>query len=351
MRELIIYLRPFYNSDCYKSSPAQTNLGVQIHSTGANNPWLHRYVQPDDGRIGLNKYNNDHNRPGGNVCAGAYIGKQSDGTAAVYQVLPINKRPWLSGSGNNGNANHFMFGFEICEDKLDNIDYFNAAVKTVSVNYAAWLCIQYGVKPHDLIKSFKDGRAICAISDHRDLHNAGCASNHGDIYTWLHKFGYNMNDYRAWVQDAIDEGINVTFIDCDKEVPAMYNAKVTCTGKYLNLRIDKNSEAKVLDTMPKGSIVEVLDDKNNNWWRVRYNGTSGYAMCKSSDGVIWLTKIEDKNPVVIIPDDQNDDAPTDYNGDLVNALMDAKLKLEKANEANDIAIAEINKYLMAIGGE
>ena len=33
-----------------------------VHSTGANNPYLRRYVQPDDGELGKNRYDNDWNR-------------------------------------------------------------------------------------------------------------------------------------------------------------------------------------------------------------------------------------------------------------------------------------------------
>ena len=38
--------------------------GVMIHSTGAENPNLRRYVQPDDGTLGVNPNGNDWNRPG-----------------------------------------------------------------------------------------------------------------------------------------------------------------------------------------------------------------------------------------------------------------------------------------------
>lgn len=101
MHHLKIYKRLFYNADCYHQGTRQTQRGVQIHSTGANNPWLRRYVGPDDGRLGVNQYGNHSNKPGSTVCASAYIGKQADGTVAVYQTLPWDMRCWLSGSGKN----------------------------------------------------------------------------------------------------------------------------------------------------------------------------------------------------------------------------------------------------------
>ena len=203
MRKLTIYKRLFYNADCYTKGTKQTNSGVQVHSTGANNPWLKRYVQPDDGRIGKNVNNNSHNRPGGNVCASAYIGKQSDGTVAVYQALPWNNRCWLSGSGANGNANRKGFaGFEICEDNKKDESYFRAAVMGAAVDLTAYLCGLFGV-------------GVDRVFDHKELHDLGLASNHGDITHWLRLYGLTMDDFRAEVKKAMDEGVEAVYVDCD----------------------------------------------------------------------------------------------------------------------------------------
>lgn len=210
MRQLTIYRRLFYNADCYKRGTYQENKAVQVHSTGAANSYLRRYVQPDDGRLGVNKNNNSHNRPGGTVCAGAYIGRLADGTVAVYETLPEGMRCWLSGNGPNGNANRLgYFGFEVCEDNLTDEAYFREAVLNVAVLYTAHLCRQYGVRPDELV----NGRL--AVLDHSELHREGIASNHGDITSWLRRFGYSMNDFRRLVSDALDEGIEVTIVDVD----------------------------------------------------------------------------------------------------------------------------------------
>ena len=39
---------------CYKAGKMITPKGIMVHSTGANNPWLKRYVGPDDGFLGVN---------------------------------------------------------------------------------------------------------------------------------------------------------------------------------------------------------------------------------------------------------------------------------------------------------
>lgn len=66
---------------CYKAGRKITPKGIMVHSTGANNPYLRRYVGPDDGLLGVNEYNNHWNRdkPGGRqVCVHAFIGKLKD---------------------------------------------------------------------------------------------------------------------------------------------------------------------------------------------------------------------------------------------------------------------------------
>lgn len=217
MRELTIYRLFFTDSDCFKKGTVQTPQGVQVHSTGANNPWLRRYVGPDDGRLGTNPNGNTHNHLGGTVCANAYIGKLKDGTVAVYQTLPWEYRCWLSGSGNNGNANKLGYiGFEICEDSTLNEEYFNEAVRGTAVLLAAYLCREFGFTPWSALAT-PAGDAY-AVEDHAGLHRMGLASNHGDIGLWLKKFGYNFNDFRGWVEDAMNEGIQVTYVEAEPMV-------------------------------------------------------------------------------------------------------------------------------------
>lgn len=274
VRHLTVYRRLFYDSDCYKNGVKQKPAGVQVHSTGAVNSYLKRYVQPDDGRLGKNQYGNSHNRPGGNVCASAYIGKLQDGTVAVYQALPFDQRCWLSGSGPNGNANRKGYlGFEVCEDNLTDEKYFLDAVMEKAVLLTAYWCQEYGIDPD------------AAVRDHHELHSMGLASNHADITKWLRKFGRTMNDYRAAVKAALAEGIQVTYIDCD-EVKGMYEAKATNPGSYLNLRKGKATTYAVVARIPQGATVTVLNDADPAWWQVAYKGSQGYAMAE------YLTPID-----------------------------------------------------------
>lgn len=283
MVNLKIYKHYFTNTDCYKAAVIQESKGVQVHSTGANNPYLKRYVQPDDGRLGKNNNKNDHNRPGLDVCANAYIGKLQDGTPAVYESLPWNYRCWLSGSGVNGNANKKGYiGFEICEDNLNNQEYFDQVVMGQSVQLTAYLCQTYKIP-------------IENVRDHSELCKMGLASNHADISHWLKKFGLTMNDYRAAVQKVMNEGISVTYIDTNEEVtPSMqvlYFAKVVADNNYpVKMRKSPSTSAEILVKIPLGTTVDVLEETNKTWDKISYKGTTGYMMRE------FLKKIEEVIP-------------------------------------------------------
>ena len=281
MRKLTIYRMLFKDSDCYRSGTRQTSRGVQVHSTGANNPNLRRYVQPDDGRLGRNTNGNSHNRPGVDVCASAYIGKLADGTVAVYQTLPWDMRCWISGKGKNGNANRLGYiGFEICEDDRTDLIYFNQAVMGAAVNLTAHLCQIMGVRPDDVLERYAEGDAL-AVMDHSELAARGLASNHADITHWLRVFGKRMNDFRREVQAAMDEGVEVNYIDAegkeewremDKEME-----EYASNGGYTNLRELPDTESVSLEKLRNGDIVRVTA-MTGVWSKVEHGDVIGYIM-------------------------------------------------------------------------
>nr|CAO82967.1 hypothetical protein [Streptococcus pneumoniae] len=146
---------------CYKAGRKITVKGIMVHSTGANNPNLKRYVGPDDGLLGKNQYGNHWNtyHPGGReVCVHAFIGKLADGTIATYQTLPWNHRGWHAG----GSANNTHIGFEICEDGLSDYAYFKKVYRE-AVELCAYLCKEYGLTEQNIIchsEGYKQGRGI-----------------------------------------------------------------------------------------------------------------------------------------------------------------------------------------------
>lgn len=181
----------FTENACYKAGRKITVKGIMVHSTGANNPWLKRYVGPDDGKLGKNQYNNHWNtyHPGGReVCVHGFIGKLADGSIATYQTLPWDHRGWHAG----GSANDTHIGFEICEDGLSDKTYFNKVYKE-AVELCAYLCKQYGLTEQNI---------IC----HSEGYKKGIASNHGDVMHWFPKHGKSMDTFRADVKALLGGG-------------------------------------------------------------------------------------------------------------------------------------------------
>lgn len=296
-RKLKIYQQIFTESGCYRDGETSRFRGVQVHSTGSDNAYLKRYVQPDDGLLGVNAYGNSHNRPDGDVCANAYIGKLQDGTVAVYQTLPWDMRCWISGKGDCGNANKVGFiGFEICEDDLTNEAYFEA-VMTAAVNLTAHLCWLMGTKPENVIELEIDGteddkKASCwkipdgdvlAVMDHSELARLGLASGHADITHWLRRYGKRMTDFRKAVAEAMEEGVEVEyieagaipeedFIEMDKQME-IYSAN----GGYVNLRESPNVKSASLERLYPGDVVRVTA-MTGTWSKAETVDHAGYVM-------------------------------------------------------------------------
>ena len=191
-------------NDCYQAGQTITPRGVMVHSTGANNPSLGRYVQPLDGAadydgliaaLGYNRNGNDWNRSGTNACVHAFIGKLADGSIASVQTLPWTMRGWHAGNGTTRpSANNTHISFEICEDGLDDGAYF-AQVYQEAVELTAYLCRLYGLDPRD------PQVVLC----HSEGCRLGMASNHADVEHWFPKFGKSMDDFRADVAREMED--------------------------------------------------------------------------------------------------------------------------------------------------
>lgn len=191
--------------DCYKAGKTIQPKGVMIHSTGADNPMLRRYVQParEDvnyaglrNKLGRNPNGNHWNRQGLNACVHGFIGRLADGRVAAVQTLPWNRRGWHAGSGTiRTSANNTHIAFEICEDGLDDPNYF-AEVYREAVELTAHLCELYSLDP------LTPGVVLC----HSEGHRLGMASNHGDVEHWFPKFGKSMDDFRSHVAAELEKG-------------------------------------------------------------------------------------------------------------------------------------------------
>ncbi len=185
------------DNDCFRIKRGIKPKGVMVHSTGADNPTLRRYVQPVKGgdgdyaalmaQLGRNKNGNHWNRPGLDVCVHGFIGRLADGSVAAVQTLPWAHRGWHAGTGTSGgSANNTHISFEICEDGLADPAYFKLVYRE-AVELTAHLCQVCGLDP------LADGVVIC----HSEGYRRGVASGHADVEHWFPRHGKSMDDFRA----------------------------------------------------------------------------------------------------------------------------------------------------------
>lgn len=202
---MTLYTCLLKQNDCYKAGQRIRPQGVMVHSTGANNPWLRRYVQPLSGDagyeelmawLGRNQYGNHWNRPGTNACVHAFVGKAADGSVGVAQTLPWGWRGWHAGNGTKKpSANNTHISFEICEDGLNDPGYFEQVYRAAA-ELTAMLCKTYGLDP------LEPETVIC----HSEGHALGMASGHADVMHWFPRFGKDMDDFRAEVARIMEQG-------------------------------------------------------------------------------------------------------------------------------------------------
>ena len=198
-------------STCYKDTTPMKVKGVLWHSTGANNPNLKRYVQPDDNAankeelldlIGVNIYKNDMNHIYRTMGMNCWIGKLNDGTVATIQTMPWDWRPWGCGSGPKGSCNDGWIQFEICEDALTSRQYFEDIYEE-ACQITAYLCDMFDIDPFGIVDH--NGIEVPTILCHKDSNDLGLGGNHGDIYHWFPKFGKTMEDVRKDVAKLLPE--------------------------------------------------------------------------------------------------------------------------------------------------
>ena len=189
-------------SSWYKGAGKTTIRGVLWHSTGANNPNLKRYVQPDDNAVdrarmlellGVNKSGNDWNHISREAGVHAWVGKLASGEVASVQVGDWDKKAWGCGSGKKGSCNNGWIQFEICEDNLSDPVYFEKVYRE-AVELTAYLCKLYNLDPQGTVTY--SGVRVPVILCHQDSYQLGLGSNHGDVLHWLPKYGKSMQTVR-----------------------------------------------------------------------------------------------------------------------------------------------------------
>lgn len=209
---------------CYQTAKKMTPAGIVVHSTGANNPYLKRYVDcPDE--VGKNAYGNHWNTatPGGNkVCVHAFIGYDKNKRVRVAEILPLTICCWGVGRGSKGSYNYDppYIQFEICEDGLADKAYYQEAFG-VAAQYCAHLCREYGL-------------SVDRVIGHREAYQKGYGSNHSDPEHWMKNFGETMADFRERVAALLNDDA-VASTDKPKAVVDNEKSTVLCDGTLVSL--------------------------------------------------------------------------------------------------------------------
>lgn len=257
---------------CYVAARKMKPAGIVVHSTGANNPNLKRYVDcPTE--VGTNAYKNHWNNPtpdGRKACVHAFIGYDKNKKVRVAEILPLNICCWGVGSGSKGsyNYNPAYIQFEICEDGLKDKTYYRQAFD-VAVEYCAYLCKKYGL-------------SVDKIVGHNEAHALGYGSNHADPEHWMKRFGESMDDFRKQVKEKLGKSEKDTV---SKEAS---NAIERINGQK---KSQTSSSISSKQSIKKGDLVSI--SKNATY----YNGQTMPSWVKNQR---WYVKETPKGDRVVI---------------------------------------------------
>ena len=256
---MITYTAHAVKNECYIKAQKMPNGkpdGIIVHSTGANNPYLKRYVDAP-AVVGVNRYGNHWNRGGVKKCVHAFIGYDINNDVAVAKILPDNICAWGCGKGNKGSYNYkpAYYQFEVCEDDLKSEAYFNKAIAT-AIEFCADLCKTYDIP-------------VAKVISHKEAAAAGYASNHGDIDHWLKKYGKTMDWFRAQVTAAIKT----------ESKPEFVPYKVKVTASVLNIRKGAGTNYAVCGSIKDKGVYTIVAEGY---------GTGAPLWGKLNSGAGWI---------------------------------------------------------------
>ena len=258
------------NNLCYIAAQKMTPKGIVVHSTGANNPNLKRYVDfPDE--LGVNKYNNHWNTAtpaGRKVCVHAFIGYDKNGDLRVAEILPLDICCWGVGSGRNGSYNFSpaYIQFEICEDNLTDRTYYQKAF-TLASQYCAELCKKFNIPINNIV-------------GHCEAYKKGYGSNHSDPEHWMKKHGQTMVDFR----NSVAKILNDTKETATKKATAVQTTKlpyrVKVMASALNIRKGAGTNTAKVGCIIDNGVYTIIEEKS---------GTGAKLWGKLKSGAGWIS--------------------------------------------------------------
>ena len=203
-------------------------VGILWHDTAAGNPYIKRYVQPDDNApdrqywldlLGINKYANDWNHSSRDAGLNCWVGKLADESVATVQAGPWTTHPWGCGGGDLGSCNgytrttgstkwvpEFWIQFEICDDGYEDgsgtKEYFFKVYRE-ACEITAYLCKMFDIDPKGTVEFA--GIQVPTILCHQDSYRKKLGSDHSDVLKWFKLYGYTMDNVRNDVYDLLHE--------------------------------------------------------------------------------------------------------------------------------------------------
>ena len=186
------------NNITYKAQRPINLKGIVVHSTGVNQRYLARWVQPSDddpnkdtiiADLGKNYNNNSWNKDTVSTIVHCMIGYNKADEVEVYQTMPFDICCGGVYHGVNGSFNDSHIQFEMLEDNHKDEAYFREVVGN-GIKLCAYLCKEFGLPVSSIVSHYECGRM-------------GYGSMHGDPENWLKDFGYTMDDFRKAVEEEM----------------------------------------------------------------------------------------------------------------------------------------------------
>lgn len=226
-----------------------------LHSVGCAQPDAMAFVQ-------------SWNQPGVKACVHGFIDAN---TGAVYQTLPWTCRGWHGG----GSSNNTHIGVEMCEPAsirytsgANFLDQDPAATEAAvlrtygtAVDLFAQLCRTFSLDP------LGDG----VILSHREGHQRGIATNHGDPEHLWSPFGLTMDIFRQAVSAALT---GQAAAPASPAVPFLGRV----TADALHIRSGPGTNCPIVGTIrDQGvyTIVETADGQGASQWGKLKSGAGG----------------------------------------------------------------------------
>lgn len=263
------------NSSCFKKNQKMIPVGIVWNSTGENKPYLKNYVQPtykEDWNyndiikiIGLNDRGDDYNHTLRNDGYHAWIGLDDSKNILSVQTLPWNYRAAGCGMGEVGSADNGWIQINICENVLNNHEYFSEMYGEL-INLTAYLCELFEIDPFGSapLNDFSD--KICpTIMDHHEANKLGVATSRQDVFHWFKKYDLNMRKAREDVQKLIQNTVSpyakLNNVQTNKVNVSKQTFPVVVNVNKLNVRSGPSLDYEVLYVASKDTffIVEEQD--------------------------------------------------------------------------------------------